>query len=169
MIEINNIRRGNLVQIIAGLVFVGCLVILFLSSFDIVKAKARDIKRRADIKVLVKALDLYHDKYGKYPDSFDDWRGWDLSIAYNGKDKNFLNNLKAESLIDRSATDPINSIPYHYRYQKYPAGAYGCKTGFYILQAVKFELANKNNGQGSCPKFNWLEIAPNGYTVQGFD
>lgn len=156
-------------QKLVAVTFIGCLVVLFLSGFDTIKAKARDIKRRSDIKILVKALDLYHDQYGKYPDSANDWQGWDLSISYNSGDSGFLSKLKSAGLIDRIVKDPINNASSYYRYEKYSAGDYGCTNSFYILQAISFELPAKDNGKGQCPGFNWVESAPNGYTAQDFD
>lgn len=168
MPELNNFTYERLQKLVA-VVFIGCLMVLFLSGFDTIKAKARDVKRRADIKVLTKALDLYHDKYGKYPDSIDDWQGWDLSISYNGGRTEFISKLKEQNLVDREIKDPINDVAYHYRYQKFPAGAYGCQNSFYILQIVNFELPTENNGRGECPGLNWGALAPNGYTVQDID
>jgi len=144
-------------------------MVLFLSGFDAIKSKVRDVKRRADIKVLTKALDLYYDKYGKYPDSTNDWQGWDLSIGYNGSKAEFINKLREESLLDREIKDPINNVAYYYSYQKFKAGDYGCKNSFYILQVANFELPTENNGRGECPELNWAKLAPNGYTVQVFD
>ncbi|MFA5360076.1 MAG: hypothetical protein WC349_03935 [Patescibacteria group bacterium] len=163
------ISSGYRIEKLVAVVFIGCLTIMFLSSFDIIKSKIRDVKRRADIKILTKALDLYHDKYGKYPDSVNDWQGWDLSISYNGSNVEFINQLKEEGLIDKTTKDPINDATYHYRYKKFKAGDYGCENAFYILQVNNFGLQNKNNGKGSCPDFDWVESAPNGYTMQEFD
>lgn len=168
MPELNNFTYVRLQKLVV-IVFIGCLIILFLTGFDTIKSKIRDVKRRADINVLVKALDLYHDKYGKYPDSIDDWQGWDLSIGYSGGKVDFINKLKDEGLIDKAVKDPINDVSYHYRYQKFQAGDYGCQNSFYILQVANFELSAKNNGKGECPEFNWAELVPNGFTVQGFD
>lgn len=168
MPELNNFTYARL-QKLVGVIFIGCLIVLFLSGFDTIKSKSRDVKRRADIKVIVKALDLYHDKYGKYPDSTNDWQGWDLSISYNGGKTDFLSKLKDEKLIDRDVKDPINDVANHYRYQKFQAGDYGCQNSFYILQISNFELTTTDNGQGECPELNWAKLAPNGYTVQDFD
>lgn len=156
-------------QKLTAAVFIGFLAVLFLSGFDMIKAKARDIKRRADIAILIKALALYHDKYGRYPDSINDWQGWDLSISYNGGQAGFLNKLTEDGLTDREIKDPVNDAAYHYRYQKFQAGDYGCKNSFYVLQAANFELSAKNNGRAECPELNWVKLAPNGYTAQDFD
>ncbi|MBI4779391.1 hypothetical protein HY797_02985 [Candidatus Falkowbacteria bacterium] len=168
MPELNNFSYQRLQKLVA-VVFIGCLIVLFLSGFDTIKSKSRDIKRRADIKILIKALDLYHDKYGKYPDSINDWQGWDLSIGYNGDKTDFIDRLREEGFLNKEIKDPINNTSYHYRYQKFKAGDYGCKNSFYILQIVNFELSTGNNGGGECPELNWAESAPNGYTAQDFD
>jgi len=165
---LNNFTYARL-QKLVGVIFIGCLMVLFLSGFDTIKSKSRDIKRRADISVLIKALDLYHDKYGKYPDSINDWQGWDLSIGYNGGKVEFIGKLKAENLVDKEIKDPINDAAFHYRYQKFQAGDYGCQISYYILQIVNFELSTENNGRGECPELDWSKLAPNGYTVQNFD
>src|SRR3989338_6343193 len=128
-----NYTSGARLRKLMAIVLVGCAIILFLSGFDTIKAKAMDIKRRADVKILAKALELYHDKYGRYPEAADDWQGWDLSFAYGGGAIDFVGKLKAEGLLDREAKDPINDAAYHYRYQLYQAGAFGCANAFYIL------------------------------------
>lgn len=159
----------NRLQKLTAAVFIGFLAVLFLSGFDMIKAKARDMKRRADISVLIKALALYHDKYGRYPDSINDWQGWDLSIGYNGGQASFINKLTEDGSVDRGIKDPINDPVYHYRYQKFRVGDLGCPNSFYILQAANFELSTKNNGRGQCPEMDWTKLAPNGYTAQDFD
>ncbi|MDD5291494.1 MAG: hypothetical protein PHZ04_05350 [Patescibacteria group bacterium] len=154
---------------ITFIVLVCCLAAIFFSSFNLIIAKAHDVKRRADIKVLAKALDLYHDKYGYYPESDDDQRGWDLTYDSAAGEIRFLNVLKEEGFIDKAVADPMNNATFLYRYQKYPAGSFGCSQSFYILQIINFELPTGNTGRGLCPEMDWGEDAPNGYTVQAFD
>ena len=151
------------------IIFICCLIIVFFIGFDVVIAKARDMKRRADIKILVKALDLYYDEYGSYPVSINDWRGWDLTYELKGGEVGFLKILKDNKFINKMVNDPINDATYYYQYQKYAAGDYGCANSFYILQIINFELPTTNNGAGSCSGLNWVESAPNGWTAQGFD
>ncbi len=151
------------------LVIIICLTAVFISSFETIFAKARDVKRRADIKTLVKALDLYYDKYGFYPESTDDWRGWDLTCDYKNFGSGFLEVLEKEGFINKEISDPINDSTHYYRYQKYPAGSFGCAKPFYILQVINFELLMDKNGQGICEEMDWLETAPNGFTIQVFD
>ncbi len=167
MLELN--FTYHRMQKLVAVVFVFCMTIIFLSGFDIIKAKARDIKRRADIKILTQSLNLYYDRYGKYPNSAEDWDGWDLSMSYGGGNAEFIKNLKEEGFIDREIKDPVNNEAYHYSYQKFNAGDYGCKKSFYILQVSNFELSSRDKGRGECPELDWADFAPNGFTVQDFD
>jgi hypothetical protein len=153
---------------ISFLTALACVMIIIVSGFDVIIAKLNDTKRRVDIKEIEKALDFYYDKYGVYPDSFDDWAGWDLSFEYNGN-KGFLEILKKEGMLNDSILDPINNADNHYRYAKYEAGDYGCEKSYYILQITNFQVATKKNGKGSCPNFDFAEDFTNGYTVQRFD
>lgn len=150
-------------------VIILCLTAIFFVGFGTMRSKVRDIKRRADVKILIKALDLYHDNYGHYPSSIDDWWGWDMTYEYKGGELNFLSILKNEGLMDRMVSDPLNNDTFHYRYQKFNKGDYGCDKSFYILQITNFELSTENNGYGQCPSFDWIELVPNGYTIQAFD
>jgi len=164
-------RMENLTSLklrkITFIILAGCLAAIFFSSFNLIIAKSRDVKRRVDIKVLAKALDLYYDKYGYYPASDDDHRGWDLT--YEEGEIRFLDILRQEGFIDKIVADPINNVTFLYRYQKYPAGSFGCDQSFYILQILNFELSTNDTGRGICPEMDWGKDAPNGYTIQAFD
>lgn len=152
-----------------GFILISFLIIIFLLSFNLLRARARDMKRRADVSVLVKALDLYYDRYGRYPDSVDDWQGWDLSYKEKGGGVGFLAILKNKGDLVREVFDPINTSTHHYRYKRFVAGEFGCTRSYYILQVDNFELAAKDIGSGSCADFNWTNYAPNGFTVQTFE
>ncbi|MFH1427123.1 MAG: hypothetical protein ABIG60_01165 [Patescibacteria group bacterium] len=154
---------------ITFLILIGCLIAIFISGFDTIVSKTRDVKRKADLKNLTKALNLYYDKYGFYPISDNDWRDWDLTYEFKGAELNFLKILVEENFINKMVVDPLNTPNYYYRYQKYPAGSFGCEKAFYILQLSSFELPTADIGAGACPGMNWVEIAPNGYTFQAFD
>lgn len=145
-----------------------CMMAIFVSGFDTMISKANDVKRRSDAREIEKALDVYHDKYGVYPDSIDDWRKWDLSFEYKNK-KGFLKILSEEKILQSETVDPINNESHYYRYAKYKTGTYGCAGSFYVLQVSNFEVASDKNGNGECPELDFVEEMPNGYTIQRFD
>jgi len=133
-------------------------VILVLMSFDYLRAEVRDQKRKADIRQIVAALDLYYDEYEHFPEVVDnDWGDWDTSFKSQKQGKYFLDVLVSEGLIDRVPKDPINNEFFHYRYLKFPAGQYGCKKSFYVLQLSNFENSGKDKGVGECPEMNFVD------------
>lgn len=146
------------------------LMVLSATSFDIIQAKIRDQKRKADLRQISLALQLYLDNNQKFPPVEDsDWSGWDLSFELDGSQQLFLSRLSQVGYIDRVPNDPLNNINYLYRYKYYPSGSFGCSKAFFILQALNFEGNEKKHGSGSCPEFNFVDLASNGYTIQVFE
>ena len=146
-----------------------CMLVIFFVGFDDIRAKVRDAKRKADINEIVKALDIYYDRHGKYPISEDDWQGWDMTISPGGGVSNFLKPLYDENILVGQIKDPLNNNNYFYRYQKFPFGSYDCLSEYYILQIVNFETIQDYHGKGSCPKNNFTEEIPNGFTIMRND
>ena len=134
------------------------------------KYKVKDTKRRADVKQVQTALAVYNQKFNQFPEvGDDDFRGWDTTYEPLGQPYEFLNILQENKIIDRVPRDPVNSDIYFYRYKKFPSGSFGCNRGFYILQVMNFEGQTEDHGWGSCPGRNFVDEAPNGYTIQVFD
>jgi hypothetical protein len=169
MLERVDLNFFNLQKMLV-IVFMICFSAVALIYFNEYRVKSRDVKRRADLSMLITALELYQNKHGVYPQSVDDYRGWDLSYASSDKPADFLPVLKEEKFIDREVMDPVNNDRYFYRYQAFPAGSYGCAKSFYILQIVNFETEQTSgNGMGKCDNYDWGKLAPYGYTTQGYD
>lgn len=168
MIERVNLNDLNLRQIafIAFIVFFSTISYIYINNFQ---AKARDVKRKADLANIIKALDLYHEKYGVYPESADERNGWDMSNPLSGKGPGVLTILAREELISRVINDPVNNENYQYLYKKFPAESYGCRKPFYIFQILNFETEMPSRGSGRCKEFDWTKLAPYGFTTQGFD
>jgi len=168
MLERVNLNNFDLQKMIV-IVFIICLTVFSFFAFNNSREKSRDVKRKADLQILMQALDLYHDKHGAYPESADDAQGWDVSYAAGSKAADFLPVLKQENYVDRGVSDPLNNDKFFYRYKKYPAGVFGCSKPFYILQIINFETQIEGRGMGKCNNFNWTKLAPYGYTLQGYD
>ncbi len=152
------------------LVIILFLIVLVMVSFDFIRNKVRDTKRKADIKQLQTALAIYQAKFGVFPEvEDDDYNGWDTTYEPAGQPQEFLNILKQKNIIDKIPIDPINSDYFFYRYKRFPAKSFGCRQPFYILQLMNFEGNVKDHGWGSCPERNFVDEAPNGYTVQIFE
>ncbi len=152
-----------------AIIIVSCILVIFFVGFDDIRAKVRDTKRKADINQIVKALDIYYDRHGKYPESEDDWQGWDMTISPSGGSSNFLKPLYDENILIGQIRDPLNNNTYFYRYQKFPYGSNNCLYEYYVLQIVNFETYQNDHGQGSCPKYNFAKELPNGFTIMKND
>lgn len=164
-------KLGNFrLQRIFGLVIVLFVIVLSVISLDLIRNRVKDSRRKADIKQIQTALELYRANHGVFPVVADnDFGGWDTSYEPLGKPQEFLNILQEEKLIDHVPFDPVYSNYYFYRYKKFPAGSFGCKDAFYILQIMNFEAPTDNHGWGECSQRNFVNEAPNGYTVQVFE
>lgn len=164
------IQTSNKLRKSFSVIILVSLMIIFLVGFDDLRAKIRDTKRRADIREVVKALDIYYHRHGYYPETDDkDWQDWDATYEPSGEPYQFIAPLMAENIITRNPIDPVNSKTYFYRYKKFSYGSYDCLKEFYILQIVNFETSQDNHGFGNCPQFDFVEGIPNGYTVMGVE
>ena len=125
-----------------------------LASLNNARAKARDARRLADIKEIEKALQLYYDANGSYPNvtytGGASLAGWEVSFL-----SDFMEYL--QPYISRTPIDPINSGPptsmfnarpdgtFFYNYYHYGSGtAYGCTWSgpFAVLGFRAFEKMN---------------------------
>jgi type II secretory pathway pseudopilin PulG len=159
-------KNTNKLRTSFGLIIGICVVIIFFIGFDDIRARVRDTKRQADINEIVKALDIYYDRHGSYPEvTDDDWQGWDNTQESNGSEYSFLLPLYQEKILSSPIVDPLNNSNYFFRYKKFIYGSYQCQSEFYILQIVNFETAQDFHGQGSCPQYNFVEEIPNGFTI----
>ncbi len=153
-----------------AIIIVGCILVIFFVSFEDIRAKIRDEKRKGDLREVVKALEIYYSKYNFYPESSDDdWNGWDATFEPGGHPYRFITPLEEERILLKGPVDPYNDSIYFYRYRKFPAGSFGCRRPFYVLQIVNFETAQDDHGWGECPERNFVEELPNGFTVMKFD
>lgn len=130
--------------------------------------KIRDIKRQVDTQSIIKALDFYNIQFGQYPNNLDDdGDGWDKS---NDKEnRTFLEPLVKVGLFSSLIFDPKNDELHYYRYQRFAAGDFNCPRPFAVFQITAFETKSDNIGNGSCPGFDWTELAPNGFTWFSLD
>lgn len=76
-------RRGfTLIELLVVIAIIGLLASVVMASLNGVRAKGRDAKRRADMKEIYKALELYYDTNGSYPSTGNGW--WGNCASYGG-------------------------------------------------------------------------------------
>ena len=85
----------TLIELLVVIAIIGLLSSIVLVSMKGVRAKARDAKRQSDMRQLTTALQLYYDKYERYPDNTDPgdvgcWGNWEAGNIVNGPGDPFI-------------------------------------------------------------------------------
>jgi len=131
-------------------------------------SKIRDMRRLVDSRNIIKALQIFYMQYGDYPDGVvDDANGWDNSN--DAGQGSFLKTVVDNGVLSGQPFDPKNDQDYYYRYQRFPAGAFGCLRPFAVFQVMRFEKESFELGAGECAKMDFTKLAPLGYTWQDFE
>lgn len=157
--------------VIAKLLLVVIMVTLLVSSMIYLNkrwSRIRDIRRQADAKSIVKALQFYYNLFDEFPENLDnDGKGWDRSNDL--PDRSFLEPLVSFGLLNGEPFDPKNDENFYYRYQRFPRSSFGCPRPFSVFQVMLYETEGFEVGKGSCEKVDFTEMAPEGYTWHEFE
>jgi type II secretion system protein G len=71
-IQHNKLGAGfTLVELLVVIAILGVLVTIGLTAFTSAQARSRDTKRKADLKQIASALELFYNDVGSYPASLD--------------------------------------------------------------------------------------------------
>jgi len=152
----------TLIELLVVIAIIGLLSSVVLVSMGGVRAKARDARRLSDMRQILLALQLYYDKYERYPSISGDGccDGWDQGPCAGDP---FIGALTTEGLI-QTPTDPSGGSGtgcYGYAYYRYGAGSYGCdasRGAYFVLGVRDMETSGRphpNSPGWSCPSRNW--------------
>jgi len=104
----------TLIELLVVIAIIGLLASIVMVSLNSARTKARDTKRKAELKQIATALEMYYDAYGRYPPfrpsgSCGGYRNdWATSYCSSANwlttDGNFLNFL---ATVPR---DPLNQL-----------------------------------------------------------
>lgn len=81
-----NHKGFTLIELLVVIAIVGILSSVVLANLNGTRAKARDVKRIADLKSLQLALELYFDNYRIYPSVLDSLKPTFISVIPNSPD-----------------------------------------------------------------------------------
>lgn len=125
---ISRTRAFTLIELLVVISIIGILSSVVLANLNSARAKARDVKRIADVKNLQLALELYFDNYRKYPGGLSD-----LASTY----------------IPTIPTPPTGTSQAAYLYV--PTGGSSCNNyhlGAILEQSTNSELSNDSDSSG---------------------
>lgn len=130
-------RGFTLIELLVVIAIIGLLASIILVSLNSSRKKSRDARRKADIKQMITALQLYYDKIGSLPTlSY----GGSCGTAINGSDA-LSSVLISNNFINQTPVVPSNSGTCgNSYYTGYFSNAYG--TGVAIL--TRLENADLN-------------------------
>ncbi len=155
----------TLIELLVVIAIIGMLSSVVLASLGSARAKARDARRKEDIANLQKAIELYYDANGQYPNSWYNGHGWEGS--WNSAEwADFQAQLAP--YLKTLPVDPINANPqnppFPQPYNSSTAYAYdyfssGCNGQWYML-VYNTEIA-------SGPDYGVTECTPQTYRYGG--
>lgn len=139
-------RQGfTLIELLVVVAIIGLLATLATIGLNNSRKKARDVKRKADISQIAKALELYYNDNSRYPTTASygesNLSGWDTSYIDGDNDGIYFMDFLEENNITKNIKDPINDASHHYRYYFYANDTYGCEGPFYVILAYGLETS----------------------------
>ena len=113
----SNNKGFTLIELLVVIVIIGLLASIVLVSLNSARAKARDVKRAAEIKQLVIAIQLYVDDNGNFPSNAGCLNGWcclghgDSGTCWSGNyhGSTALDNSLSPKYISQIPDDPLNN------------------------------------------------------------
>jgi len=63
----NNKKGFTLIELLVVIAIIGLLSTIVMVSLNTARMKARDTKRKGELKQIATALEMYYDAYGRYP------------------------------------------------------------------------------------------------------
>jgi prepilin-type N-terminal cleavage/methylation domain-containing protein len=142
MLNYNKHKGFTLIELLIVLAVLGFLITGAVYAVNEARKKSRDTIRLNNMAEIQKALALYLNENGTYPESDGEGTGgWDT-----GGDGDFIHELVTKGYIDQDVMDPLtNNDDGNYRYFLYAAGARGCNPDggrFYVLQIRDLETSS---------------------------
>ena len=150
MLPFRKLQRGfTLIEMLVVIAIISILIGIGINTFTIAQQKARDVRRKADLRQLQTALELFKQDKGQYPGSFETLGDATKNISLNqtwpaiGSSLNTL--LVNQGYLGQPLTDPKNDTTYYYTYS--PTDVSGNANGatapsYYVLRAT---LENMND------------------------
>lgn len=139
-------KAFTLVELLIVIAIIGVLAAISVLGYRVIRAKAQDARRKADLRLIAHALEAYALDHGdKYPISNNGWPETLTNISDTAGEK-----LVQGQYIDNIPQDPVTNIGY--TYVSTCGNDYPCTEGdYYVLEAYLsdnsiYQLAMNRDG-----------------------
>lgn len=134
-------RRGfTLIELLVVVAVIALLASVILSRVNTARAKARDVRREADLRSVIVALQLMYDTEGHFPRM-----SWHIS-----SEPEFLDYLVVHGYLRSHPVDPVNGVDfpnaYLYSYSSFKNAPGGEEGQFY---QINYDVEAQPNVVGS--------------------
>jgi prepilin-type N-terminal cleavage/methylation domain-containing protein len=157
---IKNKKGFTLIELLVVIAIIGLLSTMAVYAFNLARVEARDARRKADLRQLAKAIDLFYDATGSYPPA--EAPNPDASISggsYWGSSSAFVVTSLGHSMsefIKPIPIDPINNATYSYVYEPH-CGLGNTKQGYTLYATLektsnRFYIREGPQGGSPCPE-----------------
>jgi len=107
-------KKGfTLIELLVVIAVIGILAAVIMASLNDARAKARDARRKSDLKQIVIGLELWRDKYGTYSTGGSTGTATLVSDWVSGASYRTLEKFVAEGILPQVIIDPsASSVAY---------------------------------------------------------
>ncbi len=158
----------TIVELLIVIVIIAILAAITIVAYNGIQGRARDNSRYADVKAIIKALELYKADNGTYPTTdvtaMANTPGCSIATGYSysmATDDSWMKKLVTSNYISRVPRPSINDCSHYYQYLYIPkasATLYNCPSrtvGYYVLNVTGADGAFVPDDASSTATAQW--------------
>lgn len=142
----------TLIELLIVIAIIGLLASIVAASTVKVRAKARDVVRKQDLRMIQTAMELYYENTGAFPANQTPCCGYPDDSA------NFLNELVTTGLLPKTPHAPAAPVRNPYYYYDYGSGN---TIGALLVTNMESESPSVTGDPGTCRPWaagqNWCD------------
>lgn len=171
----NNKKGFTLIELLVVIAIIGLLATIVLVSLNAARGKARDTRRKADLRQIRVALELYYDDNDSYPRAGGCGYGTNCYV-YSTAGVSWIPALTSGGYMGTVPSDPINNAngPWSTGNYSYAYGNVDVNGQSFDLTAQLENTSDNDRCATKCYKFyfdnrNWCSACGGGYSNQVYE